>query len=59
MAMIQKKSDTLTFLNINGSSMTKPFELNGVDHTKVLSLDYSDDDRMFGVLMSSHHVIFV
>jgi hypothetical protein len=39
--------------------LEKQFFLAGVDHNKVLSIDYSEDDRMFGVLMNSHLVVFV
>lgn len=39
--ILQKKSDSLSFLNINGNTLNKPFELLGVDYNKVLSFDYS------------------
>lgn len=59
LAIVEKKSDLLTFIGINGNQLAKPFELNGIDHNKVLSIDYSEDERIFGVLLSSHMVMFV
>lgn len=59
LAVVEKKSDCLTFLTTTGGVLGKPFTLHGVDHNKVLSIDYSEDDRMFGVLMNTHTVIFV
>lgn len=30
-----------------------------VDQSKILSVDYSEEDRMFGVLMNNRNVCFV
>lgn len=49
----------LNFINMDGSAVTKPLELVGIDYQKVLSLDYSEDDRLFGLILNNHMVVFV
>ena len=44
---------------MDGSAVTKPLELVGIDYQKVLSLDYSEDDRLFGLILNNHMVVFV
>lgn len=59
LAIVEKKVDSLTFISLNGSIPARNYSLNGVDHNRVLSIDYSEDERMFGVLLNTHSVIFV
>lgn len=59
LAIVEKKSGNLSFININGSTPGKPLELANVDYSKVLSIDYSEDDRIFGLLMNNHRVVFI
>ncbi len=39
--------------------MGKSFRLQSVDHDRVLALDYSEEERLFGVLMTNRNLCFV
>ena len=50
----------LEFINYEQKdSKGKGFGINHIDERKVLSLDYAEEERIFGVLMVNRNICFV
>jgi hypothetical protein len=57
LAVVEKNQGGLSFINLDGSQ--SKYSLSSIESTKVLSIDYCDETRTFGVLLSTHSVIFI